>query len=306
MAAPDVADLRPQAGRPGLPGRRVIGQRRGEWIDPRSPGGAPSTLGGSLVDHDGEASSDQPAHLLGSFSKATSGPTSPAGSWSTSTYGDVEAFIAESLAGDLSPKYVRQLVSVVSMVMRCAVKDNARRDNPAADHSIPYPSPQMRQGDVLDMTQAHRLSRTSETRTSRRFGCSCSPACARPSCAGLGSAAPTLAPPGPRHRDTVLPVQKFDESGHQPAVSGPPKTEAGNRTIPIPEWLCGELAACSRRGPSGGARPSTSRVPVPDPQTGLPINRDKFRQFVIRPALARPGCPSRCAPTTSATATPRS
>jgi len=52
---------------------------------------------------------------------------------------------------------VRDAVSVVSLVMKCAVKANARKDNPAADHTIRVVRRKVRPGDVPDMATMERL-----------------------------------------------------------------------------------------------------------------------------------------------------
>jgi hypothetical protein len=53
--------------------------------------------------------------------------------------------------------------------------------------------------------------------------------------------------------ETLLPVHKFGDEPYHQAVSGPPKTEAGDRSIPIPEWLCADLAEMlAKRGPAAG------------------------------------------------------
>ena len=70
---------------------------------------------------------------------------------------DVEQFIAAKLVEGLSPKKVRDAVSVVSLVMKCAVRANARKDNPAADHQIRVARQKLRPGDVPDMADIERL-----------------------------------------------------------------------------------------------------------------------------------------------------
>ena len=72
-------------------------------------------------------------------------------------YTDVEEFIADRLSSGLSPKYVRECVSVVSLIMQSAMRSKVRRDNPAAGHKIPTRRRRIREGDVLDMSDAHRL-----------------------------------------------------------------------------------------------------------------------------------------------------
>ncbi len=72
-------------------------------------------------------------------------------------YVDIEKFIAAKIAEGLSPKKVRDAVSVVSLVMRCAVRSNARKDNPAAGHQIRVARRKLRPGDVPDMADIERL-----------------------------------------------------------------------------------------------------------------------------------------------------
>jgi hypothetical protein len=71
-------------------------------------------------------------------------------------YLDVEKFIALKISEGLSPKKVRDAVSVVSLVMKCA-RTNARKDNPAAGHQIRVPKRKLRPGDVPDMADIERL-----------------------------------------------------------------------------------------------------------------------------------------------------
>ena len=42
-------------------------------------------------------------------------------------------------------------------------------------------------------------------------------------------------------RSTLLPVHAYSDEPWR-MVEGPPKTDAGDRTIPLPEWLCDDLA----------------------------------------------------------------
>jgi integrase len=48
------------------------------------------------------------------------------------------------------------MVSVVSLIMKVAIAGGARRDNPAAAHTIPQRRGKLRQGDILTMEQADR------------------------------------------------------------------------------------------------------------------------------------------------------
>ncbi len=73
----------------------------------------------------------------------------------------------------------------------------------------------------------------------------------------------------------------------------------GSDIIPIPEWLCEELAAGLAR------RASFQRhEPLIVNKQGRAVNRDTFRARVVRPPCAPPACPTISGPTTSGTATP--
>jgi integrase len=90
---------------------------------------------------------------------------------------------------------------------------------------------------------------------------------------------------------TVLPVHRFDSQGFG-LVTGPPKTGAGDRRIPIPEWLSEELAAMVAMRHSGHPVAEADRTePLFQTRYGNPLNRDKLRQDVIRPALRAAGLP---------------
>jgi integrase len=69
----------------------------------------------------------------------------------------VEHFISVKLADGHNPKRVRDMVSIVSAVMKGAVRAGLRRDNPAADHSIPVRRAKVGRAAVLTMTEVHRL-----------------------------------------------------------------------------------------------------------------------------------------------------
>ena len=55
---------------------------------------------------------------------------------------DVEQFIAAKLVEGLSPKKVRDAVSVISLVMKCAIRGGGRRDEPGRRSSHPGRPPQ--------------------------------------------------------------------------------------------------------------------------------------------------------------------
>src|SRR5271165_2469073 len=90
--------------------------------------------------------------------------------------------------------------------------------------------------------------------------------------------------------ETLLPVHKFDGETFG-LVEGPPKTDAGNRTIPLPGWLCDDLAALLAGRAKRRGSPIAQTEYLFQTRYGNPINRDKFREKVIRPALVAAGLP---------------
>jgi integrase len=95
-----------------------------------------------------------------------------------------------------------------------------------------------------------------------------------------------------RVSETLMPVNRFKQSTYC-LVSGPPKTEAGDRDIPIPVWLCDDIAAMLAERVVSRQPPTSLDEYLFLRPSGLPLNRDKFRQDVIRPALRAAGLPER-------------
>jgi integrase len=206
-------------------------------------------------------------------------------------YMDVEDFIAHLINRGLSAKFARDCISVLSLIMKCAVKANLRKDNPAADHHIRIPKRKLHEGDVLSMQQVHQL--VAHVRDPYK------PAVWLLMLAGLRPAElcglRVCDVDFSRHvihvHQTVLPVHRFDSQGFG-LVTGPPKTAAGDRRIPIPQWLCEELAAMVAMRQAGASRTKADPTePLFQTRYGNPLNRDKLRQDVIRPALRAAGLP---------------
>lgn len=182
-------------------------------------------------------------------------------------------------------------MSVISLVMQAAIKSGARRDNPAAAHHVTVRRRRIRQGDVLTMSDIHAL--IAQVRDPYK------PAVwllvltgMRPSeLCGLCVRSVDFARSLVAITETLLPVSAYSDQRLE-LVAGPPKTEAGNRTIPIPPWLTGQLAEML------AARAATRDSPVESTErlflnrAGKPLNRDKFRETVIRPALVAAGLPA--------------
>jgi len=205
-------------------------------------------------------------------------------------YLDVELFIADLLDDGLSPKYTRDCVSVLSLTFKLAVKGRLRLDNPAAGHSIPTRKRRIHEGDVLSMEEVHRL--IAEVPGPYK------PAVWLIVLAGLRPAELC----GVRVRDldlktrilhvsqTVLPLHGFDTEGFQ-LVTGSPKTPDGDRRIPIPDWLCDEINSVLTLRAERRGTPTAPDELIFQTRYGNPINRDKFREKVIRPALRAAGLP---------------
>jgi integrase len=85
---------------------------------------------------------------------------------------------------------------------------------------------------------------------------------------------------------TLAPVAGYDaiEREHR---RGSTKSEAGQRSIPLPRWLCEDLAA----GLAARGAPLSRDAPLIVNKDGRPVNRDTFRARIIRPALRAAGLP---------------
>jgi len=202
-------------------------------------------------------------------------------------YMTVELFIADRLDAGLSPKMVREAVSIVSLIMRSAQRANARRDNPAAGHSVPMPSKRIGEGDVLDMGQVLRLVEKVRDPYKPAVWLLVLTGIRPAELCGLRVRDIDLARGLVHVRATMMPVHKFGDEPYQ-MVEGPPKTEAGNRSIPIPAWLATDLSAMLAER-SGGLVDRASFLF--QTRYGNPVNRDHFREKVIRPALRAAGLP---------------
>lgn len=210
----------------------------------------------------------------------------------TIDYMDIERFIASKLAdGEIGPKKIRDCVSIVSLIMQSAVRSGARRDNPAAGHRVTVRRRRIRQGDVLAMEQVHELL--------YRVKDPYKPAVwllvltgMRPSeLCGMRVRSVDFARNLISVTETLVPVSAYGDQ-KLALVGGPPKTEAGDRTIPIPAWLSIDIAEYLRKRVEERGFPLDPSEPLFVNRAGKPLNRDKFRETVIKPALAAAGLPS--------------
>ena len=205
-------------------------------------------------------------------------------------YMDVEVFVADRLGSGVSPKYMRECVSVLSLIMKTAVKVNARKDNPAAGHHVPVPRKKVRQGDVLNMEEVHLL--ISHVRDPYKTAvwllllASLRPA----ELCGLRVCDVDLRGHVVHVTQTLLPVHGFDTERYH-LVTGPPKTAASQRSIPIPEWLSADIETMLAGRAERRASPTEQTELLFQTRYGNPLNRDKLRESVIRPALQAAGLP---------------
>jgi integrase len=199
-------------------------------------------------------------------------------------YVDVERFIAEKIEAGHGPKHVREMVTVVSLVMRLAVKGGARRDNPAGGHSLRVPRRRLRQADMLTMDDVIRLLDHVPERYRAAVWLLVYTGIRPAELCGLRVRDVDFARQLVTVSQTRAPIAGYDGRGREHSV-GTTKSEAGQRSIPLPIWLCEELAA----GLAARGAPLSRDAPLIVNKDGRPVNRDTFRAKIIRPALRAAG-----------------
>lgn len=263
--------------------------RRGDWVDPR----ATRTTFGEWADR-----------WWASTAKLR--PTTRRGYWGVLEghvrprfgrqriadvdYMDVETFIADRLNAGLSPKYVRECVSVLSLVLKSAVRSNLRQDNPAAGHHVPVRRRVLHEGDVLTMEQVHRLVLHVRDPYKPAVWLLLLAGLRPAELCGLRVCDLDLDAHLVHVRQTLLPLHAFATEAFQ-MVAGPPKTPAGVRTIPVPDWLCADVGALVADRAERRGSPVTPEEALFQTRYGNALNRDKLRANVIRPALRAAGLP---------------
>jgi len=203
-------------------------------------------------------------------------------------WAEVEAFIAQKLADGHNPKRVRDMVSIISAVMKRAVRAGLRRDNPAADHSIPVRRPKLGRAAVLTMPEVQRL--VDHTRDPYK------PAVwmlallgPRPAeLCGLRVGAVDFPRSSVHITETLNVVHSYGDAKRR-LVEGPTKSTAGDRVLPMPAWLRDDLGVMlAGRDPDDRA-PS---APLFHAVKGLGrLEVPMLRDHVIRPALVAAGLP---------------
>lgn len=201
----------------------------------------------------------------------------------------VEHFISVKLTDGHNPKRVRDMVSIVSAVMKGAVRAGLRRDNPAADHSIPVRRAKIGRAAVLTMTEVHRL--VDHTRDPYKpavwmlalLGLRPAELC------GLRVGAIDFPRASVHITETFNVVHRYGDA-KRTLVEGPTKSTAGDRVLPMPTWLRDDLAAMlASRGERDRSLAAPLFLAVKGPgRLEVPMLRD----HVIRPALVAAGLPA--------------
>jgi integrase len=144
---------------------------------------------------------------------------------------EVELFATELLERGLSAKTVRETLSVLSQIMKTAVRARAIRENPAAGHSMPT---QRQRTTVLTMQQVDQLVAHTDDRYRTAIWLLVLAGLRPSELCGL------------RVRDVDWDEHTISVNEVQMWVKGElvvkgPKTTTGLRTIPLPEWLINQL-----------------------------------------------------------------
>lgn len=220
---------------------------------------------------------------------------------------DVELFIAhiqkerpgekgEPPLPPLGWKRTRDAVSVVSLIMKLAMKSNVRKDNPAVDHDIPGRKKRVRRQDMFKIEQIEKFVGAMHEHY-QPSGWTLVFTGFRPAelCGANVEDLDFM-----RRRievvETYQPVPAFGDEEHggvhpYEMVTGPTKTEAGDRSIPLPAWLCDLIAQqLAERAEKYGCRPGP-KDPLFVSRHGKRLNRDHYRWDIVRPALKAAGLP---------------
>lgn len=165
--------------------------------------------------------------------------------------------MAEASEG-LSPKKVRDAVSAISLVMKCAIRGGGRRDNPAADHHIPVPPAQAAARRCARHRTANRPEQgpyTPAVWLLAYTGLTLRPA----ELCGLRVGSVDLVRRVIRVTESLMPVHRYADARYV-LVEGPPKTAAGTETSPSPSGCAASWPRCSptEQIPEAGRWPATS------------------------------------------------
>lgn len=264
--------------------------QRGDWIDPRSASVrfatiaerwwattvklAPTTRRGY----------DQILrnHVLPEFGNRPQGSI---------TWVDVEEFIATKIADGHNPKRVRDMVSVISLIMKIAIRGRMRTDNPAQQHDIASRQRRLEYGEVLAMEQVHQLVEATRDPYKPLVWLLVMAGLRPAELCGLRVKSIDFPRRTLHVSETLNVVNKFTGSPHTVHV-GPTKTQAGDRFVPLSETLCDELSEMLAARAERRDSAIDHREPLFESiRGGKPLTSVAIRRFILRPALVKAGLP---------------
>lgn len=189
---------------------------------------------------------------------------------------EVELLGTSLLELGLSPKTTRETLSVLSLIMKTAMRARVIRENPAAGHTMPT---KRQRKQVLTMPEIDRLISHVDDRYR--------PAVWLLVLAGLRTSELC----GLRVMDidwdgnslTVNEVQMWVKG--ELVIKGP-KTDSGNRTIPLPAWLVSDIAAAMQRRTSATGATILASDRLFTSPTGKPLLDHTIWRIVTRARVA--------------------
>lgn len=265
------------------------GLRTGSWQDPRNTG----VTFAELADIWWRSTAKLAAHTRrGYHVKLTKHVLPYFGTMpqNTVTWLTVEEFIATKISQPhLGPKTVRDMVSIVSIIMRVAQRAGLRSDNPASRHSLKVRRRKVTHDELLDMKKTHVL--VAHIRDPYK------PLVWLLMMTGLRPA--EVCGLRVRHIDFQRHLLHAKEtwnfthgySDEPPSTyRGPAKTEAGDRSIPLDRDLCNSAAEMlSARAKKRGTPIDPDEPLFESIRGGKPLTVDSLRKYIIKPALEAAG-----------------
>lgn len=182
------------------------------------------------------------------------------------------------LSEKLSPASVAKCFGALSMVLNAAVRARLIPINPCEGTNLPSTHKPQRPATAISRAQFDRLLATVETRYRALVALAAGAGLRWGECLGLTWAAIDL------DRATLRVVQVVIESGGVRTIKPTPKSRAGVRTVPMPDFLVAELRKLYAEKGSPDAAELVFVV-----RTGHAPLRSTFRRHVWRPALVRAG-----------------
>jgi integrase len=203
----------------------------------------------------------------------------------------VEEFINDKIGAGYNPKRVRDMVSIVSLIMKLAIRGGVRKDNPAADHGIKRRKRKLGSGQVLTMEQAHSLVRCTRDPYKPLVWLLVLEGLRPGELCGLTVRDIEFQRRRMHVHQTLNYVHGYD-GGTATLERGSTKTDAGDRMLPLPADLCDDLAAMLAGRAERLGRPIELDEPLFESVQGdKPLRTPALRRHIILPALRAAGLP---------------